>query len=83
MSEVKFTLHTHIFDWCSFAWKGAPRGTRIWAVALGDRLEPAAFAGVALSFLEILPFLYCSAVSARASTRYETGRSAQKGTAFA
>ena len=37
-------------------------------------------AGVALSFLGILPFLYYSAVSARASTRSKTGRPAQKGT---
>ena len=33
-----------------------------------------------LSFLGILPFLYYSAVSARASTRSKTGRPAQKGT---
>ena len=35
---------------------------------------------MALSFLGILPFLYYSAVSARASTRSKTGRPAQKGT---
>ena len=85
MSAVGFTLHTHIFlvalvQFClerSTSWNSElgccfGRRARVWRH----------LAGVALSFLGILPFLYYSAVSARASTRSKTGRPAQKGTAF-